>query len=1389
MSGLQIPKMRSQSVDFSISDELLAWKLQISEYLSLYSKRFKDLTRVSFSQDMIVSKMDDTVYKVRRVTGDRNCFFHAVNNSSINRNALVHQLLTSSSNKAVRRGFALEIRQFLYIGIVSKHQDIREKEACKKLLSKSFKNLISQQTQYEEDLRVQLQIVLQTCTQAEGKTPEQLLSFFHGNHDPEIAKFREIYGQILSLDQQIAQDCSSENLFKNYVKSYLKDAEGFIPFSRRLPGEEVETPIDVINFLFKTNIQIFLNTGERLTCGGNSATIPILHNGLDHFDGLTRKDNEPLLEVDQLVSQMSLAEKPSVYQMDHLLQAGFLGTHYQFLVLLNEMTKLMTEGCSFRARFEAKGYGNLDDVIIRYKNMSGQEMTRAFQIKYYVESIQAAHFVNKNQRSKKNAKMHIGKFLEGWLAFRKKRFPNQESIIYSNTGVDSVLNSCITRDRFSRNFVEGNQSVQFTVKRGQQQDFYSLLFNQAQDYLGECLTQDVFQEFLGSFRFYLHQKDLEPLIESTIEHLKQIRKEWVGIVQFDQLFINLLYGVQEWFTHDHSARTPPELTDKVLERLFKKSQVHFHQSIELQTITKTTLEHVEKNQIPKVPRTEKAQFEKALENQGLIVVIGEKGMGKSVFVKNGLEACKPSRFLFLSTAGLISDKFLKEKSLEVLQHEKNIFALVLDGAEALLLLSIERRRAFIEAFLSRTCRVILTLTPDAFPQLAIEPTTMIPLKSLSIKDVLKTFPQLTGYVEKNPKLFCTPFYLNIMLQLFNQLNRNALNQVIDRHSTSLEMKLIRQMVSGVILERQKDRKKRWMEISALLASGNEKISATQIDPSLEFDGIVIDAQSKPRFSHDLFFEYGLIAFWVKTKDVYDLLQKPLEFWKTLPSYLKFTNPISVLVKWYAMRNNALKQEIISLAPQLSKMDVFDSLIALAIVMHDRDLLNELLKYIKNDSTTSYIHSDIILAITVDSPSALTALLESKKRVIAPIISIASESKSEPSQSSEESHSSSDEEKSSSKNSETSSEDGYDLFSHTEDSHSSDSDCLQGFCQPEEGPSIYENFCKHKGKYWCAGFDEEHGWTDDEGEWIENPRYEVPPDHSSLPLHQAVLMNRIKCLKVLIPYRSFWEDVNNYNESPLHLAILESLDTVIIEELVEMPSYINARDAWGETPLHNAAYKDNFDAAEILLRQGADPKALSEQGLSPLHIAMTRLNLSLVKIFLQYKGDLSVNPFDSEEIMVADLLDNIDSTLQDEMETFVIDLINYIDLGPAEDSSDPNWDRSVVEDLMTLVEHRAQLSEHFPGFDYIDSDSEIDYMLEQDPTKIDELASSIIDNPECIDHVLSSDMFENQKIDLLDSWLEIANNEQFENIRAYVEECDDPKVKEWLKNILSDIEEI
>jgi ankyrin repeat protein len=62
--------------------------------------------------------------------------------------------------------------------------------------------------------------------------------------------------------------------------------------------------------------------------------------------------------------------------------------------------------------------------------------------------------------------------------------------------------------------------------------------------------------------------------------------------------------------------------------------------------------------------------------------------------------------------------------------------------------------------------------------------------------------------------------------------------------------------------------------------------------------------------------------------------------------------------------------------------------------------------------------------------------------------------------------------------------------------------------------------------------------------------------------------------------------NRYGETPLHLAIMHSTKDMV-ELLLANRADVNAKDIFGNTPLHNAACKGDKDIVELLLKYKAD----------------------------------------------------------------------------------------------------------------------------------------------------------------------------------------------------------
>jgi ankyrin repeat protein len=65
--------------------------------------------------------------------------------------------------------------------------------------------------------------------------------------------------------------------------------------------------------------------------------------------------------------------------------------------------------------------------------------------------------------------------------------------------------------------------------------------------------------------------------------------------------------------------------------------------------------------------------------------------------------------------------------------------------------------------------------------------------------------------------------------------------------------------------------------------------------------------------------------------------------------------------------------------------------------------------------------------------------------------------------------------------------------------------------------------------------------------------------------------------------------------------------------------VNAKNKWGETPLHIAAFKSRKDVAELLLAGKAEVNAKDNKDSTPLHAAKLKGNADLVELLRQHGG--------------------------------------------------------------------------------------------------------------------------------------------------------------------------
>jgi hypothetical protein len=102
------------------------------------------------------------------------------------------------------------------------------------------------------------------------------------------------------------------------------------------------------------------------------------------------------------------------------------------------------------------------------------------------------------------------------------------------------------------------------------------------------------------------------------------------------------------------------------------------------------------------------------------------------------------------------------------------------------------------------------------------------------------------------------------------------------------------------------------------------------------------------------------------------------------------------------------------------------------------------------------------------------------------------------------------------------------------------------------------------------------------------------------------------------------------------AILKQ-DRPAVEHYLKAPININERDAYGYTPLIEAAIVNNESIAELLLHHGADPNLQDMTGATALHWACENNNLVLAALLLEHKANPNLYTSASESVLVAPYL--------------------------------------------------------------------------------------------------------------------------------------------------------
>ncbi|EFO20957.2 hypothetical protein LOAG_07532 [Loa loa] len=116
------------------------------------------------------------------------------------------------------------------------------------------------------------------------------------------------------------------------------------------------------------------------------------------------------------------------------------------------------------------------------------------------------------------------------------------------------------------------------------------------------------------------------------------------------------------------------------------------------------------------------------------------------------------------------------------------------------------------------------------------------------------------------------------------------------------------------------------------------------------------------------------------------------------------------------------------------------------------------------------------------------------------------------------------------------------------------------------------------------------------------------------IHKTIKKGDLKHVKELISSKKLAIARNQFGQTPLHTAIIYEQTEIIRHIVSNFPSALNASDYNRRTAMHYAAAtRDGGHYMKILIKAGADSKALDDEGYTPHHYGLNSvINLDLLK---------------------------------------------------------------------------------------------------------------------------------------------------------------------------------